>query len=237
MAKSSNGKKKNVWGKLLTTPPSRLVFPAIGIAIPFREGQEARFKAQLVCNPGEKLTALIAQIEEVGLKAFGEKWATDSKYQRPYSTGEQTIANWQEAHADKEPSENFVKLYTGRFRLTTSCSGDRDAPECRLADRSLMPRRPGNGDDLKNIEQVFYGGAFVRCAVTAFSYVEGKNRGVALLLKGIQFIQEGARLGVENLENVFAEEAGEIGEWDDEVSSALGDDDGEEAAALAEMNV
>lgn len=238
MAKKSSG-KKSVWGKTLSSPACRLIFPAIARPEDFEDDKKFRFKAGLIANPSERLTALIAEVEAVGLKAFGERWHTDPMFARPYVSSEAILNAYKEKHPDKAPSEGMVALYApGRIRLMCNSDATKGAPECRLADNSMLPRRPGNEADLKSIEDVFYGGAIVTAAVAPYSYNNSaKVRGVTLLLRGVKFIKDAPRLGAADLEAIFGQDVDDAGEWEDEVGATLGEDTPEGELDTGDINV
>lgn len=234
MAKGSR-KKKQVYGKTTVTAVGKLVFPRIDKAEPFQEGQEPKFSAHVVCKTDTpKNQELIQDIEAVGLKAFGEAWTTDPNMYRPYMTGEKVVENIKANGG--EPSENTIALYDGHIRILAKGDGSKEPPDCYLADKSKLPRRPGNEDDLKNIRETYYDGAFVRLAVTPYSFNTGKNKGVALILKGVQFVKDGERLRGINLEDAFSSSIEEDDFFEDETAGAFSDD-AEEEAAVGDINV
>lgn len=235
--KKAAPKHKTVFGKDIVTPKGILMFPTIARPEAFQEGQADRYSATIILNKGDKLKALLEQIDEVGIKAFGDKYKDAAVIRRPYLSGEEVIAKILDRHEGDDEyqiSEGTMKRYTDRVQLAAHGAGDKEAPKCYLAARSVMPRRPGNEADLQAIEQQFYGGAFVRLAVTPFSYVTGANRGVGLIFKGVQFVADGERIGGADLDSAFGTEVEEEGGWDeaDEVSKGF-----EEAEDAEDANI
>jgi hypothetical protein len=223
-AKGSNKKKSSsVFGQTLVTAPGRVMFPHFDVAVPF-ENNPPKYSGMLILKDSETLDKLQKEINDVGTKAFGEAFLTDGKYYKPIVTGEEVMAKSEKARAE---------LYEGNFRLLAKGAEDKEPPKCYLADKSLMPRRPGNEDDLKSIAQQFYAGCYARFAVTPFSFNVGNSIGVGLILKGVQFVKDGDRLGAADLDSVFAEDFGSDYEFEDETDSAFSEDAGD----VSEINV
>lgn len=219
----SPSSKKSQFGKTIITPMGRLIFPSLSRATSFQEGQEKKFTATIVCNPGPKLDELGTEVRTVGQKAFAAKFE-QPEYYKPICDGAEVLSRI------AEPTENTMALYTGRMRVLAKGSENKEPPKCYIFTpgskvASLLPRRPGNEQDLKAIEETFYAGCFCRLAVTPFSFVTGKNKGVGLILKGIQFIKDGERIGGANLDAAFEEDVADD-DWGDEVSVGFsGDED------------
>lgn len=204
--------KRSVFGATLVTPVGRLCFPAIARPEAFQEGAQKKFSAMLVVNTGAKVQEILDEVKVVGEKAFGEKFLTKDAFYKPYMDGGAVLGRIE------DPSETVKSLYSGRVRLIARGASDKEPPRCLLADKSQLPRRPGNEEDLKVIESTFYPGCFARIAVTPFSFDTGANKGVGLILKGIQFYKDGDRLGGADLDTAFSSEFGEDGHWEEDAS-------------------
>ena len=218
MAKSKKG-KKGVFGSTIVTPVGRLIFPCVARPTPYVEGAAKKYSASLICKPSENLEKVVNEVNAVGVAAFGAEFSNRKIYNSPICLGAEVLERID------DPSDNVVQLYTGRTRLIARGNEDKEPPRCYLADKTQMPRRPGNEDDLKNIEQAFYAGAFVRLCVTPFSYHQSdKIQGVGMILRGVQFYKDGPRLGVADIGAAFDEEVSEDEVFEDEVDSAFGDE-------------
>lgn len=218
MAKAkTNAKKealKKAWGKTHHTGVGRLIFPSIDEPTAFTDENgkakgEKKFSASVVVPPSDNLSAIMADIDAVGRKAFPD-WDENQDYYRPIVTGESILERSEKANED---------LYKGKFRILAKGAEDKDPPQCYLADKSLMPRRPGNVDDLKRIKETFYEGCYARLAVTPFAFRVGDSEGVGLIFKGIQFVKDGAKLGRVDIGQLFEAEFGDIPE--DEVGAGF----------------
>lgn len=197
-ARRKNASRKSHFGKTHVTNPGRLTFPELARPKAFKSG-DPKYSASLVLKPSDNLTALQNSILETGRLAFGDDYLQSHLY-NPIVSGEEIM----------ERSPNAPEfLYTGNFRLLAKGNQDKEPPKCYLADKSLMPRRPGNEDDLRAIEQQFYPGCYARMAVTPFSFDVGNSQGVGLILKGIQWIADGERFGQPDLDSAFSDP------WDD----------------------
>lgn len=204
MAKVKTG-KKGLFGKTIITPVGRLVFPSIAKPKPFQEGQAKKYSCHLVVNQSPKLDELINEI----IKLRTEYFKSDSSdIYLPFEKGEDVLKKI------AEPSDQTVVLYSDRVRLIAKGSEDKEPPKCYLADKSQMPRRSGSEEDLKRIDETFYPGAFVRLAVTPFTFVTGKNKGIGLILKGVQFYKDGDRLGGVDIDKAFDEGFSDDGDWE-----------------------
>jgi len=213
MAKGKKGGRnfRNVYGKTMVTPVGRLVFPRVARPEPFTDGAEEKFSASVVCKPSDRLNELLSEIQRIKALSFG-----DAEVSMPTMTGEEVL----------ELSEKASEaLYAGKYRVSAKSAGDKEPPKCYLADRALMPRRPGNENDVQDIDRQFYAGAWVRLCVTPFTYHVGASKGVSLILRGIQFIKDGDKLGQADIDAEFAANEAEEGyEWEDEVGDTFCDD-------------
>lgn len=221
---AKNGKFKPEFGKTLKTFKGRLLFPSLANPTDFEGDGRMKYRCSLILKPSERMTEILEEVERVGTKTFGKDWGTP-KCNKPILTGEECMER-----SDKCREE----LYAEHYRLTASRGLESfqgkplEPPTCYLADGSKMPRRPGNADDLKMIEQVFYPGALCVCAVTPFSYQKGKVQGVGLTLKAIRFMADAPRLSGEDVEGLMASDE-DSGSWEFEDEADLGSSEVDEA--------
>lgn len=196
-------KFKQHYAETLNTKPGILMFPNIAYAKPFKENDSKKhFGASVICKPSDRTEKIIAAINDIGFKSFGQDWYDNPRlYNKPFLTGEEVIAK-----SDKvAQNETLVKLYTGKIVFRAKSKEDKEPPAAYLSGNERMPRRPGNVDDLKSIEHQFYAGAIGLISLTPFSYQDSKNSmGVSAILKAIKFVQDGPRLTGVDLDALMA---------------------------------
>lgn len=229
--------KKGVFGELFITPVGRLIFPAIDEPTGIKDMPNApkKYSATLIVNSSPEIIKLEDAINTVGRAAFSDWDTKRDKYYTPLSSGAEVLEKI------NNPSEGTTSLYRDRFRIIAKGNADKDGPQCFLADKSKMMRRPGNADDLKAIREQFYAGSFCRLYVTPFSFNPGGNKGVGLILKAIQFYKDGSKMGIASVDDKLDTPFADEGPWDDEVTAGVSEAEdafsGEELPDTGDVNV
>jgi len=207
------------YSKLLKTPADILVFPSLDKPASFKPGMTEQYKARLIVKEDDKLHEFFKEVETIGNLSWPKSWE-EGQFDLPVISGVEIMAKAPKAKAS---------LYQDRQRIAAAARADKGAPEMYLRDKSKLPRV--TEADLQRIKDTFYPGSICRFIVTAYSYVTGKNQGVALILKGVQFIADGTRLGGEDVASTLDDEIDDtefdVSEsteqtLDDEVDPSLG---------------
>lgn len=227
MAKKPSVSKKDFkpnYGATIKTFPGKLIFPNVAKPGDFQGDNRMKFSASLILKPSERMTELLTEIDKVGSKSFSD-WATGD-YNKPVLTGEECM---------EKSDACRPELYKGNFRLTAKVGLESfkgkplDPPACYLADGSKLPRRPGNEDDLRMIEETYYPGCYCTVAVSPMSYSKGNVQGVGLVFKAIRFIKDGTRLTGADVEGLMTDDE-EIGsDYDFDDDTGLGSEEVSEA--------
>lgn len=226
MAKSNSNvgsASKGKFGKSFNTSPGRLVFPQLDKPESY-EGGKAKFSCQVVTADNERTQEIITEVNKIGVETFGEEWTkTPDKFNKPFMTGKEVLDKI--ASKGKEITEGLTSLYTNKIRFSANANVETaqgkalQPPTCYLSKGEKLPRRPGNEDDLRAIAETFYAGAVGRMAVTVCSYAKGNTKGVKLILKGVQFLADGDRLGGADVDSMMEESFDMEGlEFGDEVT-------------------